>query len=628
MAAILKNYSLSPLTLVDLNITIPAEGTFDLTTLDIANIRDSDELVLAVAFEDLVLNNGQRDLTRDEAEVLLFGTFILRNDDPIEDVIIDDIGLTVYANDYYDLSAADDADVRGSSQLLDAVSNELLTLNNGIFDIPTAEAIRMIFSIVKTIPHISNHPYNKNNPHETTAVHVGNTTAQWNADQLQSIDITTTAPANSQVLAFNDSTNKLEFVDRSLVTHHHDSRYYTESEVDDLLTNMGTVNRIEEDNIEKATGINSLNFTGEVTVTDSGNGEAEVNIPDMRTLSNVEENGSLIVNDATTINFTGGVNVIDSGNNEVEVNVYPYDTSFSQLDAIQVRRTTSFEFPNNWTDITLDITDIETNSTVLDHDDATETEKIFIKADGLYLINHTAILSSDCSDYQYTRILKNNTEEIPGSLIGLKGKEMMIGRQCIATLSTGDYITLQGKHAEGSTDNSEGDVVVLVIKLDGIKGDRGIPGGTTVDIQKDDIAIAVDVDEINFEGNVVVTDEGAGKVTVSLNPNDGLESHDIHFTYSSNDKPYYKFKSSHGSGGENWKEMSPFIFRGSNITGTPSYIKIVYGTKESNANAALRLYDITNNKVIAYVVDCIEMAIINVTTEKKKTIASKIFSRD
>ena len=32
--------------------------------------------------------------------------------------------------------------------------------------------------------------------------------------------------------------------------------------------------------------------------------------------------------------------------------------------------------------------------------------------------------------------------------------------------------------------------------------------------------------------------------------------------------------------------------------------------------------------VIAYVVDCIETAIINVTTEKKKTIASKIFSRD
>ena len=592
MGAIIKNLNLSPFDVIDLGITVPAEGQFDLTTIPISDTRDSDDLVLAIAFEDLIMNNGQRDLTREEAEVLLFGTFILRNDDPVNDIVIDDIGLTVFANDYYDLSVADETTVRASQELLDAVSSEKLTLNNGIFDVPTAEAIRMIFSIAKTIPHINNHPYDMDNPHETTATHVGNTTAQWNANQIQNIDVDTTTPSNEQLLAFNTTTNKLEFVDRSLITHHHDTRYYTEAEIDAMLDDMGTINRVEEDNVTKAVNIKALNFTGEVTVTDSGGDEAEINIPDMRTLSNVEEDGTLVVSDATTINFTGGVNVTDSGNNEVEVSIYPYNNSFSSLDAVQVRRTNCFTFPSIWTDITLDTTDIETNATIIEHD-GTNTEKIHIKSDGLYLINHTAILSADCSDYQYVRILKNNTDVIPGSLMGLKGKEMMIGRQCIALLSAGDYISLQGKHAEGSTDNSEGDMVVLVIRLDGIKGDKGDPGGTTVDIQHDDVAIAVDVDEINFEGNVNVTDEGSGKVTVSLNSSESA-AHDIHYIFGSTDKNYYKFRDDY-----TWKVGPSFIFRGTSIIGTPAEAKILVSTKEDDCNGYVRLYDETNDQIVA-----------------------------
>jgi hypothetical protein len=41
------------------------------------------------------------------------------------------------------------------------------------------------------------------NPHAVTATQVGNTTAQWNANQLEGVDISNTAPTNNQILRYN-----------------------------------------------------------------------------------------------------------------------------------------------------------------------------------------------------------------------------------------------------------------------------------------------------------------------------------------------------------------------------------------------------------------------------------------
>ena len=48
------------------------------------------------------------------------------------------------------------------------------------------------------------------NPHGVTAAQVGNTTAQWNADQLQGEDVATAAPANGNVLTYNSGTTEWE----------------------------------------------------------------------------------------------------------------------------------------------------------------------------------------------------------------------------------------------------------------------------------------------------------------------------------------------------------------------------------------------------------------------------------
>lgn len=55
---------------------------------------------------------------------------------------------------------------------------------------------------------IQNHLVNTSNPHSTTAAHVGNDTAQWNANQLQGFDVHTTTPTDGQVLEYNGTSSR------------------------------------------------------------------------------------------------------------------------------------------------------------------------------------------------------------------------------------------------------------------------------------------------------------------------------------------------------------------------------------------------------------------------------------
>ncbi len=57
----------------------------------------------------------------------------------------------------------------------------------------------------------NSHIANMSNPHTVTAAQVGNSTAQWNADKLQGIDIVDLSGiSNGQVLAFNGSSGDME----------------------------------------------------------------------------------------------------------------------------------------------------------------------------------------------------------------------------------------------------------------------------------------------------------------------------------------------------------------------------------------------------------------------------------
>jgi hypothetical protein len=58
--------------------------------------------------------------------------------------------------------------------------------------------------------NLSSHVANTSNPHSVTAAQVGNTTAQWNANKLQGVDVHTTAPTDGQVLAYVAANSRYE----------------------------------------------------------------------------------------------------------------------------------------------------------------------------------------------------------------------------------------------------------------------------------------------------------------------------------------------------------------------------------------------------------------------------------
>lgn len=57
------------------------------------------------------------------------------------------------------------------------------------------------------------HIANKNNPHSVTATQVGNTTAQWNANKIQDVNVVVANKADKRALMYNATNNDIEFMD-------------------------------------------------------------------------------------------------------------------------------------------------------------------------------------------------------------------------------------------------------------------------------------------------------------------------------------------------------------------------------------------------------------------------------
>jgi len=98
-------------------------------------------------------------------------------------------------------------------------------------------------------------------------------------------------------------------------------------------------------------------------------------------------------------------------------------------------------------------------------------------------------------------------------------RAIVVHYQTTSNKNAGTYnVKLQARRISGSASLYCEKISVFSLGLNarGPKGEKGDPGGTTVDIQEDDVLVASNVDVLNFEGNVTATDEGGGKVTVSV----------------------------------------------------------------------------------------------------------------
>ncbi len=197
------------------------------------------------------------------------------------------------------------------------------------------------------------------------------------------------------------------------------------------------------------------------------------------------------------------------------------------LAAVQIRRTTTFSLAaaGTWYDVPFNTTDVENTPGILEHNN-TNTERVDVKDDGLYQITYRFRANDGGTTHTIlSRLQLNGASVINGSLSGETNYQNEFGvvqATVLAQLTANDYVTLQ---VQRSTNNQiEADALLSVIKLEGVKGDPGpagadgvdgAPGGTTVDIQENDVVISNDIAILNFEGAASVIDEGGNKVTVT-----------------------------------------------------------------------------------------------------------------
>ena len=188
--------------------------------------------------------------------------------------------------------------------------------------------------------------------------------------------------------------------------------------------------------------------------------------------------------------------------------------------AIKVINPSPVTFENTFTNIDWSVLKFSNNTDVLEWD-ISNPDRILIKEDGLYNIEFSLYLRISAGAnfaYTYCRVVKNDIDVVSYEtfLNTYVNEVQQLMNSGYVELQSGDYITLQGQGTAGTT--NEALVSYLnIAKMQGVKGDDGAPGGTTVNIQENDTTIVSNVDTINFEGDSVnVIDEGSNKVTINV----------------------------------------------------------------------------------------------------------------
>jgi hypothetical protein len=151
---------------------------------------------------------------------------------------------------------------------------------------------------------------------------------------------------------------------------------------------------------------------------------------------------------------------------------------FGDFATVQVRRSTSFNLPLAFQAISFNVTDVETDSTVVEHDN-TNTERILIKQTGLYNIGYSASVDADAGEEQmsFRVVVGTNTTAIPGSqrVISEDDEINDVSNVFSVVLTAGQYITFQC-FASGTGNVLVTDSTFWIQRAGGVKGEQGNTG--------------------------------------------------------------------------------------------------------------------------------------------------------
>jgi len=228
-----------------------------------------------------------------------------------------------------------------------------------------------------------------------------------------------------------------------------------------------------------------------------------------------------------TINLVGadGANISAVGDT-ITIHGNPPVIALGDLAAVQARRTTAYTLTATYADMTFDQTDIETDDNVLAHNDG-NTERIEIKADGLYFISYAfngdpTSLAEGQPARVNAHVKKNGSTVLDGSHVqetmvhdvSLDGVPYIynhVSNSFLVQLATADYVTVQLRYFDYVGDIADGHF--KVVKLDGVKGVR--EDGFNIYLEENLSTVSgTPHHTVNFGAGLLVTDDGNGRATV------------------------------------------------------------------------------------------------------------------
>ena len=223
----------------------------------------------------------------------------------------------------------------------------------------------------------------------------------------------------------------------------------------------------------------------------------------------------------------------------------------ADMDSAQARRTTNFTLTASFGDITLDATDVENNTAVVEHDN-TNTERLTLKSDGLYMIYYGMSMfpssgSSEAHTEVASRVQANGAggavpgssdrieQIIDGSITGDLSLETNMVRTFLYEATANDFVTLQAQ-----TQNTTGTIVVAAqnvvfgaVKMTGQQGPSGSDQNLFETFTPDsggNIVADTTTDTLTLAGGSAITTSGtpaSDTITISVSNNPtfpGIES--------------------------------------------------------------------------------------------------------
>ena len=164
------------------------------------------------------------------------------------------------------------------------------------------------------------------------------------------------------------------------------------------------------------------------------------------------------------------------------------------------------------------------------HSNSTNNTRLTVVADGTYQIQANIRMFSSQQRAQFVGryLIDGVIQSMPlgSSYIRNNGTSSDFWT-CIINpppvkLTAGQYIEIQIQiEAQGTTTITGqfrgSDSTFSMVKLQGVKGEIGNTGsGANIIVQDNDVVVGTNTNTLNFEGNATLTDDGAGKTTVTI----------------------------------------------------------------------------------------------------------------